>query len=214
MRALKQWGIPAAIGIAGLCAIHIARRYTTGDWMLVYATYLTLLILGYQAIQMRKATEAMREATELQKVMATQWVDLEKWTALAPPWDLIQENVRVQIGFDIVNRTSMPLTLRFVEVFTTAFRETFSTEDILVPKGRRAVDFGVVVREKGRIDLLFSGQLIFYVLGTITFKDAFGEWQKQRFGEICKGGVGGFEFSPFHGWLSSDDYENQHPEEF
>jgi len=182
--------------------------------MLVYATYLTLLVLGYQAIQMRKATDAMREATELQKVMAAQWVDLEKWMVISPPWDSKRENVRLQIGFEIVNRTSMPLTLRFVEVFTTDFRETFSTEDILLPKGRRAIDFGIVIREKERIDLLFSGQLVLYVLGMITFKDALGEWQKQRFGEICKGSGGGFEFSPFVGWLSSDEYENQHPEEF
>lgn len=99
------------------------------EWVAIVVAIVTAIVIGWQAIEMRRATavmernteetrksaEAARKSVDLQEVGMQQWVDLKNWQNVrsANP----DGNSTVAIYFDIINPTNWPLTL-----VATAFR--------------------------------------------------------------------------------------------
>lgn len=191
------------VGVGGIAVAICTLRTIAAQ---TKATVIAARATQASARATQEAAEATRNSVDLQKTLKTQWVELDKWAAKAP-WDLKDKSLTIKFFFDIVNPTDMPLTLRFVDIFTGGRKQSSNVVFDLVPKGRRPTDFNIEIRNKEQIDLYFADRLVLNIFGQITFQNGFKERQKQLFGEVCVGGVHGFHFQQFDGWIPSEDEE-------
>jgi hypothetical protein len=93
------------------------------EWALVVVGAITLLAIWYQARETSRSAKAAQKSVELQERLHQQWVDVEHWKGDADfPSD--DNQVRLKIGFDVLNLTSMPLTLDSIQATITSSRNT------------------------------------------------------------------------------------------
>jgi hypothetical protein len=194
------------------------------EWWLVLAALLTFYMIYRQAKEMGKATEEMQKSTAavekqaailerqtkavedsvaLQKTLKQQWLETENWQAYRN-----NGGTEILVSFRIINPTDMPLTLRVIEIYQMGRNETFTLQHILAPDGNRPFDFAVPIREK-ELRSYSEDKLVLRIFGNVSFVDNFGDWREQRIGHVATGGISGFVFTQFEGWLPSGNEENR-----
>ena len=169
----------------------------------------TLGAVVYQAVQTKRATVAMAASTDIQKAALRQWVTIEglresvetRFINTTPHLDL-------QFSFEIANRTKMPLTLEWYVISINQKKYSSRLNFILAPDqvhGLKAlIAYTGEVQEK-----YLLGTYEITVTGVITYKDAFKESQKQRFGYLRKCRPIHGETLNYQGPLPDEDIEKE-----
>jgi hypothetical protein len=157
------------------------------EWVLVVVGAITFLAIWYQAGETSRSAKAAQKSVELQQTLHQQWVDVEHWRGAADfPSD--DKQVRLKIGFDILNPTSMPLTLDSIQTTITSSHNTQkfdqTVKNTLIPQKAYAVTVVLMLRPEEVSRLLESG-LQFTVSGSIKYTDAFEKKRTQLFAIAC-----------------------------
>lgn len=171
------------------------------QWILVILTGALVLVgavtggfICWQAWETRRAAEATQKAAkateasvDLQKVAMEQWIDTDDWEAGSVFIQPTATEAFLPISFSVVNTTKFKMLLDRVELWID--REEAASiwfrKQLLTPEGgytsveiqRRLV--GV------KLDSYRKGILRFEIGGVVSYVDAFGQAQKQRFGFHC-----------------------------
>jgi hypothetical protein len=170
---------------------------------LVVVGAITLLAIWYQARETSRSARAAQKSVELQETLHQQWVDVEHWKGEA---DLPSEGkqVRLLIGFDVLNPTSMPLTLDSIQATITSSHNTEKFEqtvkNTLTPKKAYAVTI-VVMPPPEEVSRLLESGLQFTVSGHIRYTDAFEKRRRRFFAMRCAYSARGASFTPWEGSL-------------
>ena len=173
------------------------------EWLLAVVAVLTLLVILYQAIEMRRATEVMRSSTDavqrqttildrstaateksvrLQEVAMRQWVSIERWHG-----QIItrQGETILEFGFDIVNRTKFPLKLEYITTNANGCASQRNADQLLAPEKEYSVK-GATGRLSGEQHLKYSeAKLTIFITGAVTYKDVFEKRRTQLFNTMC-----------------------------
>ncbi len=119
------------------------------EWWIVIVAALTLITIAWQAVEMRRATDAMKATTKLQELGLRQWVSFENWQVEAMGSSEEQE---LRIKFRVVNPTTMPLRLNEVRVGVSGSEVLVSDHGhYLVPKDSYLVVFTTHLRKQRRL---------------------------------------------------------------
>ncbi len=150
-------------------------------WLIIIG-FVTLVVLAYQANEMRRATEAMERQTKLQEVAMRQWVSLENWHGQI----VLQEGEQIlEFGFEIVNPTKFPLKLEYYGT-STGNRATQSRPDhVLGPEKKLEVNSDTGPLSKEQIIRYKESVLSITVKGSIAYEDVFNVKRTQIFNTLC-----------------------------
>jgi hypothetical protein len=80
-----------------------------------WAIILTFLAIVWQSSETRKSADAARDSIKLQELGYTQWVNLQNWR-VSNFGPVTSDGVHVNVNFDIINPTKLPLTVTKVTV--------------------------------------------------------------------------------------------------
>jgi hypothetical protein len=137
------------------------------------------------------SAESALRSVKLQEAQLRQWVTTDNWRLQAPSIPPNITEVRMYITFDVVNPTSLPLTLRYIwcegnfiwgpeKILGGGVQPTY----LLAPNGRFAVQqsFNIVGANFQR----FQREVIKVAVSCkVDFEDVFGNKQAQSFGKVC-----------------------------
>lgn len=171
------------------------------EWVLVVVGAITFLAIWYQARETSRSAKAAQKSVELQQTLHQQWVDVDHWEGAADsPSD--DKQIRLKIGFDVLNPTPMPLTLDSIRT-TVAFSHNTqkfdqTVKNTLIPQKAYAVTVVLVLRPE-EVSRLLESDLQFTVSGDITYTDAFEKKRTQFFATLCAYGARGTSFTPWEG---------------
>jgi hypothetical protein len=186
------------------------------DWWLVVIAAATGLAIAYQAREMKRATEAMKESTKLQEIGLRQWVDVENWEIRAAEYVVYQmaargrtilsrpDKVTIDIMFDVVNSSPRPLTVQQViaDVHVAGRKDwqNVISDDtrLLAPEGKRPVILAVTLIGD-EIDRYILDDLMISINGRVFFKDGLGKINDQPVGNVGTCGVNGYRFMKYIG---------------
>jgi hypothetical protein len=158
------------------------------DWWVVFIAFLTACAVAYQAKKSAEALEAMWASMELQEIALQQWVDLDNWrTNYRVRKDGSKE---LEVCFDIVNPTKLPLTLEAVT--TTIANHTFATasRNFVAPNKTYTVNVTIPLSDEDAERFLGS-TLVLSVRGDIAYSsDVHKDWRHQPFSAflVCRKG--------------------------
>lgn len=134
--------------------------YTSAEWWLFILSIPTLIVLGWQAKETRRAAEAARDSIRLQEAQFDQAVNLTNWRTNEP-----KEN-RLEIRVDLVNPTAFHMTLndsyirfrRFVDQDRKCTEYGTGNNVFLPPNLPFTVNIGIALgaTEQGAQSLSFS----------------------------------------------------------
>src|SRR6476659_2532364 len=156
-----------------------------------------------QIPELRKSANAARDSAEaalrsakLQEMLNAQWVDFEKWEVTgqsAPDVDAAINKTRRSIHFacEIVNRSSMPLTVVRFELTALDRVYTAAFKSFLIPQTSVPQSFVVIVTSREQIEDFMRNRLTFDFHGVITFIDSSSQECKQPFAFHCRCGMSG-----------------------
>ena len=160
--------------------------------LLVLAGFLGIFAAFGTLKAIQEQTEATKRSVELQEVLNQQWLILEKWTASAPifldGWDssplLKAEEATLEIGFEIVNPTKMPLTLEHMEIVLNGQSEVRIFRHVLAPDRSYPVHFKITLRDASLVQYS-EGRFNLVVDGKIAYIDAFEKKRDYPVQRIC-----------------------------
>jgi hypothetical protein len=169
---------------------------TVSDWWLVIVTALTGIAIVYQSIQMKRTTDLMR-------VQMRQWVDFENWRgALGQQPEYVIANgviqkqpdtIDLEIYFDVVNNTRIPLTLQAVKSYIADRSFVVKESRLLAPRESYPVIVPIVLRGE-QVSQFLLAQFMTGIRGTVSYKDAMKKKWEQPFGRTVKAGLTNFSF--------------------
>lgn len=171
------------------------------EWVFVIVGAITFLAIWYQARETSRSAKAAQKSVDLQQALHQQWVDVEHWRGEAdfPSED---KQFRLKIGFDVLNPTSMPLTLDSIQATITSSHNTqkfdHTVKNTLIPQKAYAVTVVLMLRPEEVSRLLESG-LQFTVSGHIRYTDSFEKERTQFFAIQCAYSARGASFTPWEG---------------
>ncbi len=116
------------------------KWYAAPEWWLIPVGLVTFGAICWQAVEMRRATEAMQRATEIQSAGMRQWVDVKTNRMHAN-----FEKSIVNFHFRIVNNTDYPFTIQKIVTKATFHVdwEVFTiTTNVTVPPRRKTKSEG------------------------------------------------------------------------
>jgi hypothetical protein len=208
--SLKQTLLLAAL----LSVPNATHWYASPDWWLVIFAGLTGGAIIYQATEMKRATEAMKESTKLQEIGLRQWVDEENWEIRSTEFvgygrqgrtiSGKPDKVTINITFDIVNSSPRPLTIQKVEAnIHIAGRkdwESVVSDDkrLLAPEQKHPVILPVPLIGD-EIDRYILNELMVSISGQIFYADGLGKSNEQTIGNVATCGVSGARFMRYTG---------------
>jgi hypothetical protein len=171
------------------------------EWVLVVVGAITFLAIWYQARETSRSAKAAQKSVELQQTLHQQWVDIEHWKG-GDDFSSDDKQIRLKIGFDVLNPTSMPLTLDSIQATITSSHNTQkfdqAVKNTLIPQKAYAVTVVLMLRPEEVSRLLESG-LQFTISGHIKYTDAFAKERTQFFATLCAYGARGASFTPWEG---------------
>lgn len=179
--------------------------YASPAWLILVGI-ITFGAICWQAVEMRHATEAMRQNTDLQKASMRQWLVLEfiksKFNEnLFEPSGEIKQHLSIELRLQAVNKTPLPLTIK--KVVTKINRhvdgrepewETFEVEDteILPPvsDGKGGVyPFFVPLQLNGKeVKTYQTNQFIVSISSRAFFEPAAGGAEEHSSGSLVRCG--------------------------
>jgi len=152
--------------------------------------------LAAQATQ--KSAEAAEKSVKLQEVALRQWVDIDNWKAV--PWIPEGGEMSLHIQFDVINPTSLPLTLNSVSIALSGQESKVSGKNLIAPKKSQPIVTSVKITEEQLLKWEDLKELIFMVNGYVDFEDTLTKPQTQPFsGLIACSKKGGVRFIPPYG---------------
>jgi hypothetical protein len=167
------------------CQNQTPHWYASPEWWLVIVAIPTLIFIWYQTRETAhaaKATQIAAEASQksvmLQETALRQWVDIEKWRAV--PWIPEGGVLSLNIQFDVVNPTSLPLTLYSVNVGFDGKGGAIAQRNLLPPKNRQTVAMPIKITEEQLLRWKQS-TIGFHVSGKVIYEDILKEVQTQPF---------------------------------
>jgi hypothetical protein len=104
--------------------------YVSPEWPLVIVGIFTLLAIWYQARETARATKAMQKSVQLQEIELRQWVDITNWRSEVRT---VQNETILEIYFDVVNPTKIPITLIAVSITIGGQRSDSGGRTLLAP---------------------------------------------------------------------------------
>jgi len=187
---------------------------TWSNWALVVvgigaivAALLTLKKIEEQTVATRDAAVATQKSVELQKTLKLQWLVLENWSITGEDSQSVAETI-IGLYFSVVNPTDMPLDLKHVEIFAEGGTKVSSPNKPLAPSKFHTAFFEIKLSRR-ETSLYFENSLRLHIFGNLTFRDRFGDRRNQIFGQVCSGGVNGFRYTEFEGWLSPEEEDEE-----
>jgi hypothetical protein len=161
------------------------------EWALVIVGIATFLVIGWQAWETRRAVEvsqksalATERSVKLQEAISRQWVNIENWSANAPNYFTGKTEAKLQVFFDVINPTKMPLTLDRIVVQINGTPFTIFHRNALAPDKKYTAFFEIALNPteskhygNGRLPVIFDGM--------VSFTDAFGNLRGQPFTKFC-----------------------------
>jgi len=154
---------------------------------LVFVGIITFGAILYQAIKTREATDAINAQTEavqsgvkIQRTAMQQWVDIGNWKGA---WEFKKDHPKLNITFDLMNPTGLPLTMTVISVTPS---ETVNTnKDIpLNPRESYTHHFSLQLT-KHHSSQSDDGSIWLDFLVFVVYKDAFKDQQLKGFGKSC-----------------------------
>jgi hypothetical protein len=148
------------------------------------------------------SAESALRSVKLQEAQLRQWVNTDNWKLQAPNIPPNATAITMRLTFDIVNPTSMPLTLKYIwcdgnfiwgpaRILSGGVQPTY----LLAPNGRFPIQqfFDIA----GDNFLRFQKEKVGVAISCkVSFEDVFGNPQAQSFGKVCtftRHGTVGFE---------------------
>ena len=163
--------------------------------------------LAAQATQ--KSAEAAEKSVKLQEAALRQWLDIENWKAI--PWMREGGTLSLNVQFDVVNPTDLPLTLDSVLIMFGEQGNKIDRKNLIPPKKSKPVVTTVPITEEQLLKWEDLKELNFMIGGYVQFIDALEKTQVQPFsGMIACSKKGGVRFIPPYGsGLYITDTENK-----
>lgn len=172
--------IKSNLGFLALFSDPPVKWYTVPDWWVVIVAAMTAAIIIWQVIEMRRATNAMKENTDvvrngvaLQQTAMKQWVVLLNW-AHAVRMESSDEWM-LTVRCEISNASNYPMTL-----ITTAMqvgnRERMTNHNIpLAPGVVHGIEMpNIPMNYKAYLE---RGSLTFVLFGAVWYLDCFDKLQ-------------------------------------
>jgi hypothetical protein len=162
---------------------------------LVVVSGLTGIVIGWQAIETRKASEASNRSIILQEAALRQWVNIVPLGIGISP--TLKNPCEVSVQFEIQNRTDYLITIRRVEYELVPNIHSIRKFKVecnfpIVPQKREddsAFPFaGTCVIDIGEMD---GWGKIFIVAGDVVFVDCMDRERVQHFQDLYRGFVDG-----------------------
>jgi hypothetical protein len=197
------WVFDALLVIVGL--LQLVVLYRQSKLMGTHADHLKNLATAANsnASAAWANAEGIKESVKAQKAIERQWVTFENW-AIRGENPVIGRQANIFLSFKVVNPTKTQLRLRHVEVFINGDKKISSPNIMLTPQYPYSAQFELTVSEHDTIAYVGNSARL-HIFGNIAFVDHFGDRQNQIFGEVCSGGINGFHFSQFEGWVGTDE---------
>jgi hypothetical protein len=150
-----------------------------------WAVILTLGAIVWQAIETRRAAQAMRRSTDLQVVGLNQWVEIENWQGGADIWKPDTEPEQpdhLMFEFAIVNPTNYPMILKAVSWKIENQEESVIPNCTLPPKGKHPTIASYDLTAEEMLGYAEGKKTLeLEVSGTVEFEDVLGHPQTQPF---------------------------------
>jgi hypothetical protein len=197
-----------------LCKSTPPHWYESTEWWLVIIAGLTGVAIAYQAREMKRATEAMKESTRLQEIGLRQWVDVENWEIRSSDYlhysianrKVVEKpgKVTINITFDVVNSSPRPLTIQRVEAdIHIAGRKDWESivtgdKSLLAPEQKHPVILPIALIDD-EIDRYVLDDLVVSISGRIFYEDGLGKSNEQTIGNVATCGVSGRRFMKYKG---------------
>jgi hypothetical protein len=179
----------------GIARAESPTWYKSPEWALVAVGIATLVLIWYQARETARTTKAMRASTELQEVRLRQWVQLRNWQNTRRVSGDASEQRTLDIEFEIVNPTKMPLSLRSIRVSIGQQRTEHDETIVMVPD--EAYTYILPIALDLEQDKQYcEAKLVFAVRGSIVSVDALGKWRDQSFTGLLACNKTGTMFRP------------------
>jgi hypothetical protein len=139
-------------------------------------------IMERQMLATETATKAAETTASAQQTAMQQWVDFQNWSTKEDIPDP-KGRFAIEIGFEIVNPTKLPLTMLSTKVRLAQRHETWTIHNILLsPNLPCAFKLSnVVLKEQEATAYQSGGTLNFIVYGIADFRDCFKEKREQEF---------------------------------
>jgi len=119
----------------------------------------------------KQSAKAAEDSVKLQQSSQRQWVNLEKW-------DVSKVNTSrtlLAIHFEIVNRTTVPLTLHYVITKTADGKTNTSVPASLLTPNNPCVSGAACEVTENQMDLFDQNKLVLQIECVVLFADAFGK---------------------------------------
>jgi len=170
--------------IAGLAGIWYAYRTLKILYKQTYA-------IRRQAVLMRRSTRATEKSVKMQQIAQQQWIQLEGWRIEGRSPSSRATPSKFAIAMELINPTSMPLTVTRAEATVSGRPFDFAASNLLAPSDCIKVDFPIDLRPD-EMALYEKYQLTLLISGSISYTDAFEESRTQPFCLTCSCGPGNY----------------------
>jgi hypothetical protein len=133
------------------------------------------------------SSDATQKSVELQKIAMEQWVDTDEWAAGPVFIQPTATEAFLPISFAIVNTTKFKLILDRVDLWIDREKaaSVWFRKQLLTPEGGST---SVRIERKLvglKLESYRKGLLRFEIGGVVSYVDAFGQAEQQRFGFHC-----------------------------
>jgi len=145
-------------------------------------TQAQMKIMERQMLATETATKAAETSASAQQAAMQQWIIFQNWCTRQDLGDP-KGHFAIEIGFEIVNPTKLPLTMLSTGVRLAQRHESWRIHNILLaPDSQCTVKLSnVVLHEQEANAYQSGGTLAFIVYGITDFRDCFKEKREQDF---------------------------------
>jgi hypothetical protein len=185
------------------------KAYIIFTGVLVLIGAFTLGTIIYQSVQTKRATVAMQRSTSLQTAALRQWVNIQGFReSVEPRFTGTGTHLDLQLSFEIINPTKMPLTLEWYVISINTTKYSSRLNVTLAPDQVHELKALISYTDEVRDKYIRDGYDI-TITGVIAYTDALKDFQKQRFGYLRRCRPMGGETLNYRGPLPDEDIEKE-----
>lgn len=192
------WGASGVLAVVSILGICVAIKT-------LKALKLQTRIMARQTVATRVAAQAAEKSVRLQEVAMRQWVKTSDWDANKIRIFSTMKDIPLQITFNIINQTKMPLTLQSITYNAEGKTFSFGALDLLGPDDTHQVKIPLLLTDPKKVQAYAREEFTVSISGSITYMDAFENLRTDPFGCVCRCGPNWNSFNPY----SKSDQKNE-----
>lgn len=176
------------------------------EWVLAIVGAFILIAIWHQARETSRSVKTAQKSLELQEILHRQWVNVEHWKGDAD-FASGDQQAKLKIGFDVLNPTSMPVTLDYIQATIASCHNAQNfdqaVKSTLAPQKAYAITIGRMLCPE-EVSRLSESGLQLTVSGSIRYTDAFENKRTQQFAIVCAYSARGASFTPWEGTIMNE----------